>query len=436
MSEPFEYIYGSVNKYMKKCDGNTGECSQVYKGHLKPIGCICFTSNFDNFVSASEDKTLIIWDTDTGKKLRVLEGHKSCVNNTYDISDVNCVAISPDDLTIVSGGSDNNVMVWDLPNGKLRMTLTGHESYVLSVAISPTGEKIASGSSDETVRIWSLLGVDAGKLLYTLKDNVCSVWSVVFIPGCAGQQVISGSMDRRIRVWSVDDGVNVGSIDVGTFIISLAVTSSGDKVVCGCGDNSVRVYNLHTQQLIRKMDGHTDTVMEITMTPDEQHFITGAEDKSIIKWRMDSGLKVQTLTDHHYRITSVACCPSALISDRDVQLKFSGRIVNAFLKEILYTVNLQTRVETREDIVILREEEIVVTTIKTSDSSRALEWKNWILAVKHHMSLPREQRARTASGIMTRYKSYWLQVKNINERATADFLPKHCVNLIIHYIYK
>jgi len=434
MSEPFEYIYGSesnqISNQIRKCDGNTGKCSHVYEGHLKSVRCICFTSDFDIFVSASEDTNLIIWDADTGEKLQVLEGHTDWVR---------CVAISPDDLTIVSGGDDHDVMVWDLPTAKLKMILKGHEGSVASVATSPTGEKIASGSWDKTVRIWSLVGVDAGTLLFTLKGHADWVRSVIFIPGAAGQQVISGSSDRSIRVWSVDDGVNVGTIDVRSMVFSLAVNSFGDKVVCGCRDTSVRVYGLkgpHTQQLIRRMDGHTHHVDTVAITPDEKHIISGSHDGSIIKWNMESGGKLQTFDGLTDVVMSVACCPSALISDRDVQLKFSGRIVNTSSRGIVYTINPQTIVETREDIVILREEEIVVTTIKTSDVAKALEWKDWILAVQHHINLPREQRARTGIGIMTRYKSYWVQVMNITEGAKVQYLPKHVMQLIMYYMYK
>jgi WD40 repeat protein len=431
MSEPFEYIYALARKQIRKCDGNTGNYLQVYEGHLTSVNSICFTSNFEFFVSASQDETLFIWDADTGKKLQVLEGH---------VGEVWCVAISPDDLTIVSGGYDCNVMVWDLPTAKLRMTLKGHESSVVSVAITPrTGEKIASGSWDKTVRIWSLVGVDAGTLLFTLKGHADWVRSVIFIPCAAGQQLISGSDDGSIRVWNVDDGVNVGTIDVRNMVFSLAVNSFGDKVVCCCRDRSVRVYGLkgpHTQQLIRKMDGHANSVMTVAITPDEQHILSGSSDESIIKWNMESGEKLQTFGGLTNVVMSVACCPSALISDRDVHLKISGRIVNTSSREIVYTINPQTIVETREDNVILLEEEIVVTAIKASDAAKALEWKDWILAVKHHIKLPREQRARTASGIMNQYKSDCFQVININESAKVDFLPKHCVNLIIHYIYK
>jgi WD40 repeat protein len=414
---------GKINRY----HGIDGEKSTQIEPH-------CFVSrilltNDGSILVATCGEDLITYNTDTGEELKVFKGHTAGIL---------CVEIGSDDLTLISGGHDHTVRVWDLPTGILKATLKGHENSVTAVAISSTGEKIASGSTDATVRIWSLVGLDAEKLmftLFTLNRYDRRVYSIIFTPG-AGQQVISGSGDGRIRVWSVDDDVNIGTIDVGSLGYSLAVNSSGDQLVCGCSDYSVRVYDIKTQKLIRQMDGHDRAVLKVVITPNDQSIISIGSDSHVIKWRMDNGEKLQTFVIGGDAYTFVCSFPSILFYDNGAELKISGRIVIVAPGIVLHTIGPKTRVEIRGKKIIIYRQEVVMGVITASDAAKALEWKNWILAVKHNMSLPREQRARTASAIMTRYKSSWIQVANIIGSKKVNFLPKHAMNLVIHYIYK
>jgi WD40 repeat protein len=424
MSQYFDF-FATICGYMQQWDNSSSGGRLLNQINAGGYAVRAFSLTSDSAIMVVSTNTCFITlDVDTHDRLQVFKGH---------VGEVWCVAISPDDLTVVSGGNDHKVMVWDLPTGKLKMTLTGHEGPVTSVAISPTGEKFASGSSDNTVRIWSLL--DAGKLLFTLEGHINDVKYLFFIHGTAGQQIISGSADKSIRVWNVDDGVNVGTIDVGTNILSLAITSLGDKVVCGGDDKSVRVFNLHSQELIWRKYEHTNWVRGVAIVSDDRYIISGSDDGTIIKWMIESGLKMNTLTGD-FSVAKLFSRPSALISDRNIQLKFSGRIVGIPPRGIVYTVNPQTRVDTRQNIVILLEEEIVITTIKTSDVAKAREWKEWIIAVRNNLRLPKGERLKTGTGIMNQYKSDCFQVMNITKSAKVDFLPKNAMNLVIHYIYK
>ena len=66
------------------------------------------------------------------------------------------VAFSPDGQLIVSASRDKTVLLWRAADGRLLRTMMGHERSVTSVAFSPDGRLLASASADKTVLLWGV----------------------------------------------------------------------------------------------------------------------------------------------------------------------------------------------------------------------------------------------------------------------------------------
>src|SRR6185503_17974426 len=67
---------------------------------------------------------------------------------------VNSLAFSPDGLHLVSASHDRTAIVWEIPSGKRLKTLTGHEDHVVAVAFSCDGKRIATGGKDAKIIVW------------------------------------------------------------------------------------------------------------------------------------------------------------------------------------------------------------------------------------------------------------------------------------------
>jgi WD40 repeat protein len=133
--------------------GDGSEISTV-REHKEAIMSVCFSTDCKKVISASADKTVIVWTIASDEsenqsqlvKTLCLVGHKAGVN---------AVAISPDGLSAVSGSSDTLLKIWNLVTGKETRSLYGHSDLVLCCAASPCGKFVLSSSQDCTVRLWS-----------------------------------------------------------------------------------------------------------------------------------------------------------------------------------------------------------------------------------------------------------------------------------------
>jgi WD40 repeat protein len=68
---------------------------------------------------------------------------------------VNSVCFSPDEKYLLSASADKSMIIWDLKNGDLVTKLINHNSSVNSAEFSPCGKFVLSGSDDNSIIIWS-----------------------------------------------------------------------------------------------------------------------------------------------------------------------------------------------------------------------------------------------------------------------------------------
>jgi WD40 repeat protein len=143
--------------------------------------------------------------------------------------------------------------------------------------------------------------------LYSLESHTKIVNSVVVTPD--GQQIISGSADDTIKIWDLASGQLLRSLRSGQHgVTSVAVTPNGRQVV-SAGYKTIRVWDLTSGQLLRSMDGHTDVVNSVAVTPDGQQIVSGSKDKTIKVWDLASGQQLRSMEGHADRVYAVAVTP-------------------------------------------------------------------------------------------------------------------------------
>jgi WD40 repeat protein len=231
---------------------------------------------------------------------------------------VEAVAVTPDGRSIVSGSQDNTVRVWDLASGRPIRTLRGHTNSVSSVAVTSDSQLVVSGSWDKTARIWNLA---SGRLVRTLEDPNERVDAVALTPD--NQFVLSGGKDGIVRVWDLASGQLVRTLKchkVNTHAIShtvntLAISTDSQLVVSGCSDGTMQLWNLASGQLICPLESQSDSVLAVTVTPDNQCTVASRRDVRVLD--LPSGQLIRILEGHKGPATAV-------VVSRDNKLIASG----------------------------------------------------------------------------------------------------------------
>ncbi|MGB5960183.1 MAG: WD40 repeat domain-containing protein [Coleofasciculaceae cyanobacterium] len=252
-------VIGNGDKTIKIWHLQTGELIRTIEGHSLSVKSIAISPDGQTLVSGSRDKTIKIWHLQTGELIRTLGGHSD---------EVNCVAISPDGQTLVSGslviGSrDKTIKIWHLQTGELIRTIAGHSSR--SFAISPDGKTLVSGSDDHTIKIWHLQTGELKKTLegHSLKGHSSYVNCVAISPD--GKTIVSGSGENPLCLF--------GSWENGSGPLPLTVF-----------DTTIKVWNLHTGELIRTIEGHSSSINSVAISPDGKTLVSGSWDETIKIW--------------------------------------------------------------------------------------------------------------------------------------------------------
>jgi WD40 repeat protein/serine/threonine protein kinase len=176
-------------------------------------------------ISASEDKTLILWNVETGELIRRFQGHTASANS---------VVFGADGKTALSGSDDHTAILWDVATGQIVRRFEGHTDAITSVAFSPDGQTAATGSADRSVLLWK---VSTGEVVRKLTEPTARILGVNFRIDDQGQTLVFAiSFDNIYREWNTDTGTLTRNESVSSASIGYPLSSDG-RTALNCGGN-------------------------------------------------------------------------------------------------------------------------------------------------------------------------------------------------------
>lgn len=163
------------------CDLETGKLLKTLVGHTGIVMGAAFSSNGENLMTTSVDKTALLWDWRAGKVLRKFIGHVSTVDSTRN---------SEDGQTWVTASHDGTAKVWD-NEGRVLETFLSHTKLVVMASASRVFNMIATASDDHSARVWTRDPTPGTKLLTQFSFRAYSVDAAM-----DGRTVLAGTADR------------------------------------------------------------------------------------------------------------------------------------------------------------------------------------------------------------------------------------------------
>ena len=150
--------------------------------------------------------------------------------------------------------------------------------------------------------------VATAKLKATLEGHTDRVWSVAFSPD--GKTLASGSWDQTVRIWNVDTEELLHILRGHTSdVMSVAFSLDGSTLASASWDRTIRLWNPRNGQHIRTLTKHAGGVASVAFSPDGQTLASGSADQTVQLWDTTTWELKRTLRGHTHIVDSVAFSP-------------------------------------------------------------------------------------------------------------------------------
>lgn len=266
-------------------------------------------------LNEGEVPIVCVWDVDTGKVLRLFRGHKKK-------KAITCVSFVSNDV-VASGSRDKTIRLWDMNTGQQIEKFRGHLKSITSMRVTSQGH-IISSSRDGAVRTWKVAHRKKkfnDKKIDKTKKHVFKETSVCLAPG--GKKIVTWEGTRRalgfvplddsndgiFGLLNKDSEVVLGSYSIKLFdiksgkelvtclghsdaISSAVITDDENRIVSGCWDGSVCVWNCSTGEQRAKFSGHTAPINALAVASDCRRVASASSDGIICLWDSETGKEI------------------------------------------------------------------------------------------------------------------------------------------------
>lgn len=192
------FAFGTTSMYGKSlirvCDIKNNNFREFQKIHTAGINSLILL-NTDIIVSASTDKTIILWDYNSGNPLKIFNDHKDKINKIAKLNEG----------LIVSASDDKKIKIWNINRNSPDCTLSGHTGKVNTLVITPD-KNIISGDSEGNIIVWDTF---AKKSIYSIKAHNNEIYSIIFDKkenSISSECYFDKSEDGFIKFWDYKTG--------------------------------------------------------------------------------------------------------------------------------------------------------------------------------------------------------------------------------------
>ncbi len=232
----------------------------------------------------------LAWQSKPAKETaesQVIQAYFGTANLRHE-QPVQAVALAPDGKFIASSARDFSIRIWDRNTGSLvhsliqptnRLAYGAPEASTPCLSYSADGKYLVAGRGDGTILVWE---ASQYKLLHKLSGSTGPIIALAIARD--NQTCASAAEDQAVHIWNLQTGKETKQITVPEHATCLCFSKSGDQLLIGCQDGSIRIWQLDPLNLLRNIEAHERAVRQIATAPDGFEIGSVGQDSRIRFW--------------------------------------------------------------------------------------------------------------------------------------------------------
>lgn len=254
------------NKVIRFCDLNP-----------RSITSLTWNNEGSQICIGNNEGTSEIWDLEKNIKMFEMFCHAGRVSS-----------LAWNGNKLASGSRDRKIHLRDIRQNSRSVVETyhGHSQEVCGLKWSHDGQLLASGGNDNKLFVWNIhTNIPVNKFT----QHCAAVKGLAWNPHNHGILASGGgSADRSIKFWNTLDGSLLDSIDTGSQVCNLTFSKTTREFVSthGYSNNEIIVWKYPTLEKVTTLTGHTSRVLYLAMNPSGDTIVTGAGDETLRFWNV------------------------------------------------------------------------------------------------------------------------------------------------------
>lgn len=211
------------------------------------------------------------------------------------------LALSADGQTLMVGGEEQSIKGVNLQTQDLEFAFRQLDT-VRSLSLN-NDNTILAGASGDSIKIWDL----QGKTLIRTLRHQSTIWSVDISPD--GSMLASASGDRTIKLWNLHTGELLRTLTGHSApVFAVNFSPDGRTLASASQDNTVKLWNVQGQ-IRQTLTGHTNAVRDVAFDPTGQYLASASWDGTVKLWERQTGKELHTFAAHGDRAIAVTFSP-------------------------------------------------------------------------------------------------------------------------------
>jgi WD40 repeat protein len=288
-------------------EGKTGRPLRILGSQGDHVGSLRFSLDGNRLLSTCGYKSCglsqRVWNVASGENALVYTRHTSSVLAN---------ALSPDGNLVATAGGDYRIHIWDLATGETKSILTGTGRPTIAVGFSRDGQSIAWGNTSHYADYNNRGSLD---MTLQLPRSGSALGHPEKIDGTAEKRFLRARATFGAYSLAAREGGSYGydaNLDIkmngevqrsierqpkdGYAHLSYSFTPDGQSIVSGGGVGVLSAYDL-TGRSLGEFIGHEGDVWAVAPSPDGRLLVSGSQDQTIRLWNLKTRELIVTLFD-------------------------------------------------------------------------------------------------------------------------------------------